>query len=201
MQLGEKIATYDVALALRGESGKFDVTSPTGEIYHITCKSGHSITNLQWSGDGVNPQPFVIRKVAEPVSSAPEKTAPNLAETSSQPPLAKAPFLIDSDEDNLLLEKSPATAKMSQIPELVPASKAIYDLDLVYREPEPRTQQPTVCVSLRSESLRDHFKLTNACTTFNEFDAEIRRLHAQLDEIRYRARKKFYQAQEIAAGA
>ena len=40
MQLGEKIATYDVALALRGESGKFDVTSPTGEIYHVTRKSG-----------------------------------------------------------------------------------------------------------------------------------------------------------------
>jgi hypothetical protein len=76
MQLGEKIATYDVALALRGEGGKFDVTSPTGEIYHVTCKSGHSITNLQWSGDGANPQPFVIRKVAEPVSTAPEKTAP-----------------------------------------------------------------------------------------------------------------------------
>jgi hypothetical protein len=198
MQLGEKIATYDVALALRGESGKFEVTSPTGEIYHVTCKSGHSITNLQWSGDGVNPQPFVIRKVAEPVSSAPEKTA---QETSFQPPLAKAPFLIDSDEDDLLSEKSPAMAKTSQIPELVPANKAIYDLDLVYREPEPRMQQPTVCVSLRSESQRDRPKLTNACTTFSEFDAEIRRLHAQLDEIRYRARKKFYQAQEIAAGA
>jgi hypothetical protein len=44
-------------------------------------------------------------------------------------------------------------------------------------------------------------RLTNACATFNEFDAEIRRLHAQLDDIRYRARKKFYQAQVIAAGA
>lgn len=81
MQLGEKIATDDVALALRGESGKFDLTSATGEIYHVTCKSGHSITNLQWSGDGVNPQPFVIRKVAEPVSAAPEKTAPKLGES------------------------------------------------------------------------------------------------------------------------
>ena len=201
MQLGEKIATYDVALALRGESGKFDVTSPTGEIYHVTCKSGHSITNLQWSGDGANPQPFVIRKVAEPVSSAPETTGSNFAETSSQPPLAKAPFLIGSEEDDLLSEKSPAMAKAPQVPELVPASKEIYDLELVYQEPEPRMQQPTVCVSLRSESLRDRLKLTNGCTTFNQFDAEIRRLHAQLDEIRYRARKKFYQAREIAAGA
>jgi hypothetical protein len=201
MQLGEKIATYDVALALRGESGKFDVTSPTGEIYHVTCKSGHSITNLQWSGDGVNPQPFVICKVAEPVSSAPEKTAPNLTATPSLPPLAKAPFLIGSDEDDLLSEKAPSMAKASEVSELVPASKEIYDLDLVYQQAEPRVQQPTACISLRSESLQDRLKLTNACTTFNEFDVEIRRLHAQLDEIRYRARKKFYQAQEIAAGA
>ena len=80
-------------------------------------------------------------------------------------------------------------------------STAVYDLDLLYQEPELRMQRPTVCVSLRSESLRNRLKLTSACTTFNEFDAEIRRLHAQLDEIRYRARKKFYQAQEIAAGA
>ena len=201
MQLGEKIATYDVALALRGESGKFDVISPTGEIYHVTCKSGHSITNLQWSGDGVNLQPFVIRKVAEPVSSAPEKMASNMAETSAQPPLTKAPFLIGSDEDDLLSEKTSPIAKVPQIPEFVPASKGIYDLDLAYQEPEPRMQQPTVCVSLRSESLMDRLQLTNTCTTFNQFDAEIRRLHAQLDEIRYRARKKFYQAREIAAGA
>lgn len=200
MQLGETIATYDVALALRGESGKFDVTSPSGEIYHVTCKSGHSITNLQWSGDGTNPQPFVIRKVAEPVSSAPEKTAPNLTETPAQPRLARAPFLLSSDEDDLLSEKSPAVAVASQVPELVPASKEIYDLDLVYLDAQPRTQQPTACVGLRSES-PDRFNLTNACTTFNQFDAEIRCLHAQLDEIRYWARKKFYQAQEIAAGA
>jgi hypothetical protein len=201
MQLGETIATYDVALALRGESGKFDVTSPTGEIYHVTCKSGHSITNLEWSGDGVSPQPFVIRKVAEPVSSVPEKTASNLTETAAQPRFAKAPFLISSDEDDLLSEKSSAMVKASQVPELARASGEICDLDLVYLENEPRTQQPTACVSLRSESLRDQLKLTSACTTFNQFDAEIRRLHAQLDDIRYRARKKFYQAQDIAAGA
>ena len=92
-------------------------------------------------------------------------------------------------------------ATSSQVPELVRASEEIYDLELVYLVSEPRTQQPTVSVSLRSESQRDRLKLTNACTTFNQFDVEIRRLHAQLDEIRYRARKKFYHAQEIAAGA
>ena len=199
MQLGEKIATYDVALALRGESGKFDVISPTGEIYHVTCKSGHSITNLQWSGDGMNPQPFVIRKVAEPVSADPEKIATNLTETLAPPPMVKAPFLVGSDEDDLLSERSTAPAKGPQVS--IPARKVIYDLDLVYEELQPTMQQPSVQVSVRSESLRNQLNLTNACTTFNQFDAEIRRLHAQLDEIRYRARKKFYEAQEMAAGA
>lgn len=198
MQLGETIATYDVALALRGESGKFDVTSPTGEIYHVTCKSGHSITNLH-SKNGGNPQPFVIRKVAEPVTSA-QKAIPNLTEAPAQGPLAKAPFLISSDEDDLLSERT-ATAKTSDAAELEAASAEICDLELVYEEAEPTRQQHTVCVSLRSEFLRNRHQLTNACTTFNQFDAEIRRLHAQLDEIRYRARKKFYQAREIAAGA
>ena len=200
MQLGETIATYDVALALRGESGKFDVTSPTGEVYHVTCKSGHSITNLQWSGDGANPQPFVIRKVAEPVSSAPEKTAPNLTETPVQPRMAKAPFLISPDEDDLISEKSPAMSAASPVPELVPASGEIHDLDLVYLDVQPRTQQPIACVGLRGQSSA-RLNLTNACTTFNQLDAEIRRLHAQLDDIRYRARKKFYTAQGAAASA
>jgi hypothetical protein len=201
MQLGETIATYDIALALRGESGKFDVTSPTGEIYHVTCKSGHSITNLQCSGDGANPQPFVIRKVAEPISSVPEKTAPNLTETPVQPRAAKAPFLIGSDEDDLLSEKAATMAKPSQVPELVTVGGETCDLDLVYLETESGIQQPTAFVSLRGKSLPNRIELTNACTAFNQFDAEVRRLHAQLDEIRYRARKKFYQAQEMAEGA
>jgi hypothetical protein len=199
MQLGEKIATYDVALALRGESGKFDVTSPTGDVYHVTCKSRHSITNLQWSGDGENPQPFVIRKVAEPVSSAPEKTASNRAETSSQHLLAKAPFLIGSDEDDLLSEKSAAMAIGSELPQGKSLSKEVDDLELFYQEAALAMQ--TASVSVRSESVRGQLKLTSDCTTYNQFDAEIRRLHAQLDEIRYRARKKFYQAQDMAAGA
>jgi hypothetical protein len=201
MQLGDTIATYDVALALRGESGKFDVISPTGEIYHVTCKSGHSITNLQRSGDGANPQPFVIRKVAEPVSSAPEKNPPNCSETAAQPRLAKAPFLIGSDEDDLPSQRNSAMASASEVPELAPGSEEICDLDLVFLQTETRTQQPTACVSLRSESPGKRFELTSVCTTINQFDAEIRRLHAQLDDIRYRARKRFYQSQVVAARA
>lgn len=68
MQLNETIAAYDIAQALRGECGKFEVTSPTGEVYHVTCRSNHSISNLEWSGNKTNLQPFVIRKVAEPLN-------------------------------------------------------------------------------------------------------------------------------------
>jgi len=37
--------------------------------------------------------------------------------------------------------------------------------------------------------------------SFIELDAELRRLHAELDEIRAQAKKKFYKAEAVAAGA
>ena len=43
--------------------------------------------------------------------------------------------------------------------------------------------------------------ITAHCMSFIELDAEIRRLHAELDEIRARAKKKFYKAEAAAAGA
>jgi len=43
--------------------------------------------------------------------------------------------------------------------------------------------------------------ITCPCLSFIELDAEIRRLHAELDEIRSRAKKKFYRAQASTAGA
>jgi hypothetical protein len=39
------------------------------------------------------------------------------------------------------------------------------------------------------------------CLSFIELDAEIRRLHAELDEIRARAKKKFYKTHAAATGA
>jgi hypothetical protein len=48
MKLNDSISTYDVAEALQGESGKFEVTSPNGER---------------------NLQPFLVRKVAQPVTT------------------------------------------------------------------------------------------------------------------------------------
>ena len=84
-----------------------------------------------------------------------------------------------------------------------PAVSQKLTLELVYLETDPATQQSSACVCLRGEkdqALRPE-KLTFTCTSFIELDAEIRRLHAQLDEIRYQARKKFYKAQAAAASA
>ena len=69
MKLNESITTYDIAEALQGESGKFEVTSPNGERYFVTCHPGHSISSLEWAGNEPNQQPFLVRKVAQPVAA------------------------------------------------------------------------------------------------------------------------------------
>jgi hypothetical protein len=198
MQLGETIATYDVALALRGESGKFVVTSPAGEIYHVACEPQHSIVNLQSSGSGSNPQPFLIQKVAEPVHVT-EKPGTDLAETSKEVQETRTPFLVTNDASDLRTNLQDNRSETS-LPSV--EKQSVSNLDMLWVEAAPESLQPVVCVCISGELQHDDSKLvTTACTTFNEFDAEVRRLHAQLDDIRYRARKKFYQAQVIAAGA
>jgi hypothetical protein len=199
MQLGETIATYDVALALRGESGKFVVTSPAGEIYHVACAPNHSIVNLQSLGNESNSQPFLIRKVAEPVYVT-EKIGADLVETTKAHE-TKTPFLVSSDPNDLHSESRTLQPAKPETSPTDAENQSISNLDLLWVELESKSQ-PTVWVHVRSELQQDRGKLvTNACTTFNEFDAEVRRLHAQLDDIRYRARKRFYQAQVVAAGA
>jgi hypothetical protein len=80
-------------------------------------------------------------------------------------------------------------------------------LDLLYLERDPSTKQPSACVCLKAKVGRDYAGIgaaklvTSPCLSFIELDAEIRRLHAELDEIRSRAKKKFYRAQASAAGA
>jgi hypothetical protein len=69
MKLNESISTYDVAEALQGETGKFEVTSPNGERYFVTCQPGHSIVSLEWAGSEINLQPFFVRKVAHPIAA------------------------------------------------------------------------------------------------------------------------------------
>ena len=201
MQLGETIATYDVALALRGESGKFDVTSPNGETYHVVCAPNHSITKMEWSGNGANPQPFMIRKVAEPVTTEIVRTAVEAIENASKARVSKSPFLIDTTEEPKAMNKDlPVVVAKNAEPGL--ESGRMAELDLLFLDSGLETKQPTACVCLKnSPEGQTESLMTATCVNFNELDAEIRRLHAQLDEIRYRARKKFYQAQNVAASA
>lgn len=206
MQLGETIATYDVALALRGESGKFEVPSPTGKIFHVTCKPNHSISTFQWSGDGKDPQPFLIRKVAQPASQEQGKATPAMPEGGPQTLANRIPFLLENQGDDS--HSSCAGDLVDALPEARQdglQSPETMNLDLLYLESDPRTRQPSACVCLKSGQADQHGKagqlITVSCATFNEFDAEIRRLHARLDEIRYPARKKFHLAQAEAAGA
>ena len=80
-------------------------------------------------------------------------------------------------------------------------------LDLVYLESDPRTKQPSACICTRTGAGQDYAGvkaerlITAQCLNFIALDAEIRRLHAELDEIRARAKKKFYRAFSSAAGA
>jgi hypothetical protein len=199
MRLGETIATYDLGLALRGESGKFEVTSPAGEIYHVICKPNHSISNLEWAGNRTEAQPFMVRKVTETVSL--ESGVESGKEATATPArTAGAPFLLESQEDDG--EPLFATAVTAMLPGTADesgASTGRAGLDLVYLENEVQPGQPEAWVSAKNGSrLTDEISMTVRCATFNELDAEIRRLHAQLDEIRARAKKKFYVAYAAA---
>jgi len=204
MQLGETIATYDVALALRGESGKFEVTCPTGGIYHVTCDPSHSISSLEWSGNQTGSQPFLVRKVAEPVPQELGKVvAPGSASSAAQTGIGRTPFLLENQE----AETRPVSSgdRVSLLPRMVDnesQNSEIADLELLCVESDPGTKLPSACVCVKNAQQNAGQWITFPCTTLNEFDTEIRRLHSQLDEIRYRARKRFYQAtQAVAAGA
>jgi hypothetical protein len=78
-------------------------------------------------------------------------------------------------------------------------------LDLAYLERDPLTNQPSACIFAKAIARSDFADikadqlLTSPCLNFVELDAEIRRLHAELDEIRARARKKFYRAESATA--
>ena len=201
MRLGETIATYDVALALRGESGKFDVTSPTGELYQVTCTPNHSITNLQCSGNGASSQPFLIRKVAEPVPAVVESVATDLTHVATTSGVLKSPFLISASDDDLICDEISTAANISETAEPTLEEREIATLNLVYVEMDPKTQQPSASVCMGDSAEQPRVPITSACMTFNELDAEIRRVHAQLDAIRHQARKRFYDAHTMAAGA
>jgi hypothetical protein len=194
MQLGETIATYDVAVALRGESGKFEVTSPAGNTFRVTCKINHSIANLEWSGEGSDARPFLIRKVAEIVSQV--KTTGEIAHETEPNRAAPVPFLLEQHEAAEKLRTEDDLLMMEvEHREVQPHASG---LDLYYVDCDPATGQPAWGVCLKGET---GSVITPLCATFNDLDTEIRSLHAQLDEIRSRARKNFYKAQTMAASA
>ena len=58
-----------VVIPAANPGDKFEVTSPTGERYFVTCQPGHSISSIEWAGSEPNLQPFLVRKVAQPVHS------------------------------------------------------------------------------------------------------------------------------------
>jgi hypothetical protein len=80
-------------------------------------------------------------------------------------------------------------------------------LDLLYLDTDPRTGQRSACIYVKSGRRQDYAGvsaealITSPCLSFIELDAEIRRLHAELEEIRARAKRKFYKAEATAAGA
>jgi hypothetical protein len=200
MQLGDTIATYDVAQALRGEDGKFYVTSPTGDVFHVTCKPNQSITNLQWAGNESTSKPFWIRKITELVVALDQSHA---GETdTTQDHSSQVPFLVSTEVSQSLAAEVRPVPMVREDPPASAEVEEVLALDLLYEDVGSNSERPLarVCVSRDSSSDRKEW-ITGACSTFNELDAEIRRLHARLEDIRYRARKKFYEAQAIAAGA
>ena len=65
LDLNETIVAYDLAEALEGENGKFEITTPGGERFTLTCTPTHSIKNFRAIPEAANPQPLRIKKVAE----------------------------------------------------------------------------------------------------------------------------------------
>src|SRR5215475_6053188 len=65
MQINETIRAYDLAEALRGESGKFEVITAQGVRFMVTAIPGHSIANLRVTTEGSQDPTLWIKKVAE----------------------------------------------------------------------------------------------------------------------------------------
>jgi len=206
MQLGETIATYAVDLALRGETGKFEVRSPDGETHYVTCRWNHAVAKAGQATDQTYPRAFLIRKVAELVTTDESTDTQSTAmpvETLPSPP--HAPFLLENRQ-----EVGMTSLKVDSAPEVSTHSPAqiceLWRLDLSYSERDAQTEQPCAFVYVKnaqtgSASTGSHKPVTAPCASINELDAEIRRLHAQLDEICLRAKKNFYKAYAAAAGA
>jgi len=204
MELGETIATYDVDLALRGESGKFEVTSPTSETYFVTCKPNHSMLKPESAGSRTYPQAFFVRKIAESISLEEQCRATSAVEEATPASSSRAPFLLETrEEQGELPTGGDLLAATLETPRRVPE---VWNLDLFYSDSDAGMLQPSASIYAKSAHEDDsgdkpRKSLTPACGNFNELEAEIRKLHAQLDEICSRAKKKFYKAHAAVASA
>jgi hypothetical protein len=67
--LRKQYNTYNLGLALKNQTGQFHVINPDGTEMLVTSEAGHSITDIEWLGDNAQ-KPFVVTKVAEPVTTA-----------------------------------------------------------------------------------------------------------------------------------
>jgi hypothetical protein len=65
MQINETVRAYDLAEALRGESGKFEVVTSQGTRMMVTALPGHSIANLRFATEGGQEQTIWIKKIAD----------------------------------------------------------------------------------------------------------------------------------------
>ncbi len=76
----------------------------------------------------------------------------------------------------------------------------ISSFGLSYVESDPQTHQPSACIYVKPVG-GSEILITAPNLTFIELDCELRRLHAELDEIRARAKKKFYKAEAASVGS
>jgi hypothetical protein len=79
-KLGEVQETLDPGLVLRGASGTFKVTGPTGEVNLFECKQGYSIKSIRFL-EQVEPRAstyFLIEKIGEPIVAIESPPATNL---------------------------------------------------------------------------------------------------------------------------
>ena len=65
MQINETVRAFDLAEALRGESGKFEVVTSQGTRLIVTSIPGHSIANLRVASEGGTEQMIWIKKIAD----------------------------------------------------------------------------------------------------------------------------------------
>jgi hypothetical protein len=124
-QPGETIATYDVARALRGESGRFEVISPTGEVHHVTCEPDRSLPPLEWARNGACTQPFLICKIAEPAALEHERKS---ALAGSAHPRQVPPSFLGRHERE---EPKP------QLPSTEPARPDLFGLEGAQQDKQP----------------------------------------------------------------